>query len=178
MKNDYEIRDDKVAIFLKRRTGELIETVIDLEDLELMHAFKGRWFSFYNKTAKGFYVRGAFPKEPGQKGREKYILLHRYLMGDPPGFLIDHMDRNPLNNKRENLRRATASQNQQNRRLNALNTSGVRGVTWNKEKKKWKARVVVKGKEVFTRYFNDLDEASEAVEHARKEFMTHYLEEV
>lgn len=62
--------------------------------------------------------------------RTKRSLMHRVIMGDPPpGFLIDHVDRNGLNNTRGNLRFVTRSQNATNvvRRPNKL---GYRGVHW------------------------------------------------
>jgi hypothetical protein len=49
-------------------------------------------------------------------GRQR-VYMHRYLLGDPEGFLVDHIDGNSLNNQRENLRLATHEQNSCNRTL-------------------------------------------------------------
>jgi hypothetical protein len=55
----------------------------------------------------------------------------------------DHKDRDGLNNQRDNLRVATHAQNDQNRGLRRDNTSGYKGVSWRKDKKKWQAHIKV-----------------------------------
>lgn len=105
---------------------------------------------------------------------QKPYLLHRvvYMMfkGRLPK-LLDHIDGNPLNNRIENLRPCTQSQNAQNRKMQANNTSGIKGVYWNKNKNKWMARVMTKNKREFLGYFDSLDAAAEAVNKAR--FLAH-----
>lgn len=76
-------------------------------------------------------------------------LLHRLIFCWHHGYFpqfVDHIDRNRSNNRIENLRSATASQNQGNRNLDSKNTSGYRGVTWHKAAKKWQARIKTNGK--------------------------------
>ena len=72
-----------------------------------------------------------------------FLLHHGYL----PGY-IDHEDGNSLNNKIENLRPATQSQNMGNSRMKSNNTSGYKGVTFRKDTGKWKAAVMVNGKHI------------------------------
>lgn len=59
---------------------------------------------------------------------------------------IDHIDGNKANNAISNLRVATASQNLHNVRRGAANTSGVKGVYWWPQRKKWRVRLTVRGK--------------------------------
>ena len=59
---------------------------------------------------------------------------------------IDHIDLNPLNNCRNNLRIATSSQNKMNRLAPVNNTSGFKGVSWSKNAKKWAAYINIDGK--------------------------------
>jgi hypothetical protein len=54
-------------------------------------------------------------------------------------MMVDHIDRNPLNNTRSNLRPATNSQNQANRRQSVRKTSRYKGVFWRKDAGKWQA---------------------------------------
>ena len=54
---------------------------------------------------------------------------------------VDHIDNNPLNNCIENLRWTTRSENQMNRQVTDINTSGIKGVHWCKSKQKWIARI-------------------------------------
>lgn len=70
----------------------------------------------------------------------KQIKLHRFIL--PELGKIDHKDSNQLNCCKSNLRSATQSQNMSNRGKTTTNTSGYKGVTWCKTKKKWKAQVM------------------------------------
>jgi hypothetical protein len=58
---------------------------------------------------------------------------------------IDHIDRNPMNNRRSNLREATRSQQAMNRKKQSNNTSGFIGVYLNKRNNKWIAAIKIKG---------------------------------
>lgn len=73
--------------------------------------------------------------------------LHREIMGAKPGVMVDHRDGDGLNNRRRNLRFCTNSQNLQNQRLNARNTSGFKGVS--KGNRKWRAQIRFSGKTIF-----------------------------
>ena len=96
-------------------------------------------------------------------GSQQY--MHRFLLGvyDPKVF-VDHKDHNGLNNARNNLRQATNSQNLQNRGKQKNNTSGLKGVTWDKNNHKWVAQIWDNGKHVFLGRFADKEEAKIAYE--------------
>ena len=64
----------------------------------------------------------------------------------PEGIDIDHRDRNKANNRIANLRKATASQNLFNSPKRTRNTSGVKGVSLNRNK--WQARIMVNGVDI------------------------------
>ena len=81
-------------------------------------------------------------------------LIYLYHNGYLPLYL-DHIDGNRSNNKIDNLRSATISQNQMNRKLSTRNTSGTKGVVWDKRSKRWVVRVVAESKEYFFGYFED-----------------------
>ena len=68
-------------------------------------------------------------------------LAHLYMTGEWPSEEMDHVDRDPSNDRWENLREANSSQNKVNRTLAANNTSGFRGVSFNKARGKWVAYV-------------------------------------
>jgi len=84
----------------------------------------------------------------------------------PKGFEIDHVDMNKANNLLGNLRLATRSQNMLNKKLNPRNTSGYRGVNWNKAAKKWQARIFVNTKPILLGHFDDVLEAAKAYDNA------------
>ena len=107
-------------------------------------------------------------------------LAHRliYLMhhGHLP-WCIDHIDGNPLNNKIENLREATMSQNMKNRPINSNNTSGFKNIYKSKNGKKWIVVLMVKNKQKYFGSYEDIELANLVATEARakyhKEFACH-----
>lgn len=92
------------------------------------------------------------------------ILAHRlawfYLYGEWPGEDIDHINRNTLDNRPENLRLATRSENNMNRCVSA--THGFKGVSLHKPSGLWFARTKVNGKQLCLGYFKTPEEAADA----------------
>ena len=83
----------------------------------------------------------------------------------------DHKDRNTLNNRKENLRQATRSQNARNQSLPINNTSGVIGVGWHKRKQQWQVRIHDKtNHRKCIGYFSNKDDAIRARLLAEKEY--------
>lgn len=172
MKNNFEVRGDVTAIFLKRKDGLELEAIIDTNDLEKVKSFPNTWFASLNQNS--FYVRGAISDEKG-KGRRLY--LHRYLFDEPNGMDIDHINHNTLDNKRSNLRALTHGQNIQNRKGAQTNCkSGVRGVHWCKYRNKWKALITFKGKQIYIGLFENLIDAEKAVVESRKKYFPYSIE--
>lgn len=68
---------------------------------------------------------------------------------------IDHKDTVRTNNRRINLRPATSQQNSHNMSLSSANTSGYKGVTWSKQRSKWRATIDISGKQKHLGFFND-----------------------
>lgn len=102
--------------------------------------------------------------------RNKFYYLHRLVWLYHHGFLppvLDHIDGNPLNNRVENLRVATRTQNAQNRKLNANSSTGVKGLCFYKKYNKWKAQLGVNGKYVYLGWFSNFDEAVNAINRSR-----------
>lgn len=103
--------------------------------------------------------------------KTKIYGIHRIIYAMHNGympFIVDHVDKNPLNNCIENLRPATKSQNAMNSKIQKNNKSGVKGVCWHKHAKKWHARIVVKGKCKSIGLFKNLIDAELAVQKIRK----------
>lgn len=84
-----------------------------------------------------------------------FLLHHGYL---PPN--IDHINRNKTDNRIENLRPSSESQNNMNRPKMKNNTSGITGVTWSKRKKKWIATVRSKGELLYHKMFSNFNDAA------------------
>ena len=103
---------------------------------------------------------------------KKQYYEHRLIFLMKKGFMpryIDHKDGNPLNNKIENLRACTDSQNQYNKKISNKNTSGIKGVSWCKKNKTWKAQISSKGVKYNLGYFKSIKDAERVVKNKREE---------
>lgn len=98
--------------------------------------------------------------------------LHRIIFMIYHGHIpkvIDHIDGNPLNNRIENLREASAQTNQYNRKLSKNNTSGCKNVSFNKKNKIWQVHVR-SAKKVHAWYVESLELAELVAHEARIKF--------
>lgn len=111
--------------------------VVDEADFELLSAFA--WYA--HKGRNTWYARTDIG---GRKNRRR-IYMHRMLLGVP---MVDHMDGNGLNNRRANLRPASDSQNQSNRRKAAGTASDFKGVTWDAARATWLAQITRLGQHI------------------------------
>ena len=82
-----------------------------------------------------------------------------YMCGEWPKLNIDHINRNPSDNRLVNLRDVTQKQNLQNAGKRSDNTSGHPGVSWYKQRSKWRARIKHNQKNIHLGYFSTLEEA-------------------
>lgn len=108
----------------------------------------GREYKKMNVNKKSIYVHQAI-----------FLIHHGYL----PKY-IDHIDGNSLNNKIDNLRPATQSQNGGNSKLKRNNTSGNKGVIFRKDTNKWAAQIMVNRKHISLGSFQIKDDAIKAYE--------------
>ena len=92
-----------------------------------------------------------------------HSLMAIAFITNPDGKLcVDHIDNCKTNNSITNLRWATSSQNNQNKSMMSNNTSGVKGVIWNKISNKWRAIITIDGIKVHLGYFKNLEDAKQA----------------
>lgn len=94
--------------------------------------------------------------------------------GENPKFEIDHIDMNKENNKIDNLRPSSRSQNGCNRGLQKNNISGYKGVGFCRVKNKWRSRIMINKKEKFIGYFDTPKEAYEAYKRAARQYHGEY----
>ena len=96
----------------------------------------------------------------------KLVSMHSLLLDVDQGLLRDHKNGNTLDNRRLNLRAATKAQNARNSKLRVDNTSGFKGVYWNKQYQKWKAQIRIGSKRIFLGRFDDPSIAAKAYDNA------------
>jgi len=109
--------------------------LIDSADIPLVEHLN--WYAHYDPKGDRYYVKS---NDSAQKHRQ----LHRLIL--ETDLLVDHRNRNSLDNRRENLRAATSSQNQANAKTKVNSTTGFKGVWLDKKRGKYIAYVVKDGK--------------------------------
>ena len=113
------------------------------------------------------YIKISIHKKPFQGHRLAFL----YMTGKFPPEGVDHKDGNGLNNRWENLRPATQSQNTRNRRINSNNTSGFKGVYLDKRDGRYDARITICGEtHNLGRFSNPQDAHNVYVAAAKKHF--------
>lgn len=126
---------------------------VDASDYKYLSQWK--W-----QNVSGYAARSAYPA--GMKGRGYRVLMHRQITGCPEKLLVDHINHDTLDNRKENLRIASASQNQWNKQLMKNNKSGVTGVVWDPVNQKWRASITVKDKYISLGRYTVLEDAKRA----------------
>lgn len=85
--------------------------------------------------------------------------MHRLLIHVPDGMMVDHINRNSLDNRKENLRVANAQENARNRSRQSNNSSGFTGVYYNKKLNKWQVQIKVNGRHIHLGVYSELSDA-------------------
>ncbi len=99
----------------------------------------------------------------------KTIGLHRFVLNDPAGRLVDHINEDGLDCRRDNLRNCNQSQNMFNRGSQSNSKSGIKGVSWSATRNKWRADICAKGKKKTLGYFQTIEAATNAYDNAAAE---------
>lgn len=99
--------------------------------------------------------------------------MHKMLF-DNPQEIVDHINRDKLDNQKENLRLVNHSLNRINSKLQN-NKSGYRGVYWRPERSKWIARIHLGKKYIYIGTFNNLQDAANAWNNKAKELYGEYV---
>jgi len=130
-------------------------TVVDDEDYDMLMQWK--WQARPTRSS-GKYIRNktdVYAARTGKdKGRSYPILLHRLIMGFP-ACQVDHKNGNTLDNQKTNLRLCTNSSNRANSAKMSGRSSSYKGVTWDKNRSKWKTAIKVNGKMINAGRFDD-----------------------
>lgn len=137
---------------------------IDDEDFERVDQFK--WCAL---SRHGGFCAVTFL--PWENGKRKMLYLHRFILGVEGGLPVDHINHNPLDDQKANLRVCTVSQNGMNRTgATVKSKSGVRGVHWHAKWKKWRATIYVNKKNICLGAYDSKEDAGAAHAAARKKY--------
>lgn len=130
-----------------------------VDDIDSDRLKATQWFLSGTGYAVGFVQ---------QDGRFRLAYMHRLVLGAEPDTLVDHINGDKLDNRRSNLRRATPEQNGQNKQLNSLSETQLKGVGWHKRRRKYHARIQLQGMRYHLGYFVDAESAALAYDAAAR----------
>ena len=134
-----------------------------------LHIDDEDYFMFYRNSATKWNVSSAgYVQRYNKDKKTGNELLHRLIVRASPRQRVDHINRNPLDNRKSNLRFCTYSQNASNVGKLKNNTSGFRGVCWQKKSQKWMASLRINGTIKYLGIFSDINEAALAYDKASK----------
>jgi hypothetical protein len=146
--NKFDVIDDIVTMY----DSNGISFTLDLEDLSKVQKYT--WV-----VSNGYVCNG-----------NTSLLLHQYLMNCPKGKVVDHIDGNPLNCVKSNMRVCTKHQNNQNHKVSSNNVTGCTGVHLYKRTGKYTASIYHKGKRVHLGTFNTYEEAVSVRKEAEEKY--------
>jgi hypothetical protein len=148
--NEFIIKENHAEIVLyDKKCEEVGRALIDLEDVEKCRKYK------WHLSDTGYALRGTRLK------------LHHLIVDFKP---VDHKNRNKLDNRKENLRKANKSQNMRNIYSHKDSVSKYKGVSLYGKNKRWRARIYVKNKEIHLGSFKDEKDAALAYNEAAKKY--------
>ena len=153
--NDIVCYETYAEVIIRNKQGEeCARSLIDLEDVDLVSKYK--WCA----NSHGYVLC-----------RETNMFLHKLVMNDINNDrTIDHINRNRLDNRKSNLRYATPQQNCMNKSKQSNNTSGYPGVSWRKDRNKWRAFITVDRKQIALGLYENKEDAITARKAAEEKY--------
>ena len=153
-----EYEDYAEIILYNNQCEEVARALIDLDDIDKVKNCK--WY-----MSNGYVVH---------RIKNKQIRLHRIIMNPNDDMVVDHINHNPLDNRKSNLRICTLQQNNMNKTIQSNNTSGTTGVFWDKQTNKWRAGIKINQKKINLGRFNTKEEAIQKRKQAEIEYFGEY----
>jgi hypothetical protein len=142
--------------------------IVDAEDFERLNRYK------WHCTYYGYAKRAEYKKfEKGRRQIETY--MHKMVCPAPKGMIVDHINRNSLDNRKVNLRAATQKQNVWNRKfIRKTGKTRYNGIRWDKNREKWQVRLMINGRRESFGYYADEIEAAKAYDRVAKKYRGEY----
>lgn len=135
------------------------EFYFDLEDYELIKPYC--WYL----SNRGYVTSGC---------GKNFKLLHRLIMNCAPDMVVDHINHNKLDNRKNNLRVCTQNKNLCNCVISKNNSSGATGVGFDKQRNKWTASITVNYKKIHLGRYDDIEDAIKVRKEAEEKYFGEY----
>jgi hypothetical protein len=161
------------------KANKIMITQAELKDLLTYNPETGifNWIKRNGNIAGSLHNKGYSRIEINGRKYLAHRLAWLYVNGSFPNEFIDHINGVRDDNRIVNIREASRSQNAWNQGVNIVNTSGLKGVYWNKKANKWLAKIEFLGKSKYIGVFLDKNEAHQAyckaADKYHKEFSNH-----
>ncbi len=168
--NDTIIDGDIAKIILRDASQNIVgETIIDKEDVDKVKSHKWRLNKGGTSRSKcnGVYT--------GNAKNSRCISLHRFLTDCPQNMYVDHINGNRLDNRKSNLRVCTNQENNFNRTVQGNNTSGSKGVWFDKSRSKWTAEIKYNNRKIYIGRYEDKNIATFSRLYAEKLLFQEYM---
>ncbi len=104
----------------------------------------------------------------------KKVFIHRIIMNCPDNMYVDHKNHNGLDNRRSNLRICTNKQNIMNSKKFKIGSSEYKGVSWQKNRRKWHSYIHYNYKKIHLGSFDNEKKAALAYNNAAKKYFGEY----
>lgn len=124
-----------------------------------------KWFEILNKW-KWRYQGGYAARRVGSRKSNKEVYMHRFITMAPDEYQVDHINQNKLDNREENLRVVSPKKNYFNRKMLSNNTTGYKGVCYDKSRNKFIATISANKKHYNLGRFKTAVEAAKAYNNA------------
>lgn len=151
-----------MKVYKKEQYGKTFEILLDDEDYDRVVSLNRTLIvhkSMRHKQKDIYYVRFSL--------NSKKVLLHRWIMNCPPDKVVDHINHNPLDNRKHNLRICSSAENLRNK---ANNKTGYNGVSWIERDRTYRATIYVNGKLIHLGQSKNLQEMVKLRKQAEKRY--------
>lgn len=136
-------------------------SLVDTDIFEKYNCFQ--WY----KTSHNFVARRDFLFK-------KVVYLHRLIMSAPKGVFVDHINYDTLDNRKKNLRLTNKQGNSINTKLRKTNTSGYKGVYWDKQRKRWAVSITFNYKIIHLGRYKIIEDAAKKYDEAARKYFGQY----
>ena len=126
--------------------------IIDTKNVPLIKNYP--WYAWFNKNTNSWYA--------AHKTAKRFFWMHRLVLNATKGVFVDHVNHDSLDNRETNLRFCTQSQNHHNQRIRSNNSTGFKGVSFNKQRHGYMALIMVNKKRVELGVFDTAEKAHAA----------------